>query len=79
MFLHDTQFGFTDYDLIEQTFKWEETLYLAINDNKAFVTSVYVISENPRNVKKAFFTSTDYKRYKLWSCQNVCGALSYLY
>ena len=30
------------------------------------------------NDKKAFFTSTDHRGYKLWSCQNVCGALSYL-
>ena len=30
------------------------------------------------NNKKAFFTSTDHRRYKLWSCQNVCDALSYL-
>ena len=28
--------------------------------------------------KKAFFTSTDNKGYKLWSCQNVCDTLSYL-
>ena len=26
----------------------------------------------------AFFTSGDTKRYKLWSCQNVCEALIYL-
>ena len=30
------------------------------------------------NVKKAFFTSTDHRWYKLWSCQNVWDALSYL-
>ena len=30
------------------------------------------------NDKKAFFTSTDHRGYKLWSCQNVCDALSYL-
>ena len=29
------------------------------------------------NDKKAFFTSTDHRRYKLWSCQNECDALSY--
>ena len=29
--------------------------------------------------KKAFFTSTDhYRGYNLWSCQNVCDALSFL-
>ena len=27
----------------------------------------------------AFFTSGDTKRYKLWSCQNVCEALIYLF
>ena len=31
------------------------------------------------NDKKAFFTSADYYRgYYLWSCQNVCDALSFL-
>ena len=30
------------------------------------------------NDKKTFFTSTDHSGYKLWSCQNVCDALSYL-
>ena len=32
------------------------------------------------NDKKAFFTSTDhYRVYHLWSCQNVCDALSFLF
>ena len=31
------------------------------------------------NDKKAFFTSADhYKGYYLWSCQNLCDALSFL-
>ena len=30
------------------------------------------------NDKKVFFTSTDHRGYKLWSCQNVCDALLYL-
>ena len=30
------------------------------------------------NDKEAFFTSTDHRGYKLWSCQNVCDALSHL-
>ena len=30
------------------------------------------------NERQAFFTSGDTKRYKLWSCQNVCEALLYL-
>ena len=30
------------------------------------------------NERQAFFTSEDTKRYKLWSCQNVCEALMYL-
>ena len=31
------------------------------------------------NDKKAFFTSTDnYRGYHIWSCQNVCDALSFL-
>ena len=27
---------------------------------------------------QGFFTSSDQSRYTLWSCQNVCDALSYL-
>ena len=30
------------------------------------------------NERQAFFTSEDTKRYKLWSCENVCEALIYL-
>ena len=31
------------------------------------------------NYKKAFFTSADhYRGYHLWSCKNVCDALSFL-
>ena len=30
------------------------------------------------NDRKAFFTSTEHRRYTLWSCQNVCDALSYI-
>ena len=30
------------------------------------------------NDKKAFFTSTDHRGYKPWSCHNVCDVLSYL-
>ena len=30
------------------------------------------------NERQAFYTSGDTKRYKLWSCQNVCEALIYL-
>ena len=30
------------------------------------------------NDRKAFFTSSDQSRYTLWSCQNVCDALSYM-
>ena len=29
------------------------------------------------NERQAFFTSEDPKRYKVWSCQNVCEALIY--
>ena len=31
------------------------------------------------NDRKAFYISSDDKRYQLWSCQNVCNALSYLW
>ena len=31
------------------------------------------------NDNKAYFTSIDHKGYKLWSCQNVSDALSYLH
>ena len=30
------------------------------------------------NERQTFYTSEDTKRYKLWSCQNVCEALIYL-
>ena len=30
------------------------------------------------NERQAFYTSGDTKRYKLWSCQNVCEASIYL-
>ena len=30
------------------------------------------------NERQAFFTSEDTKRYKLWSCQNVCEVLIYI-
>ena len=30
------------------------------------------------NVKNAFFTSEQPKRYKLWSCPKMCNALHYL-
>ena len=30
------------------------------------------------NEKNAFFTSEQPKRYKLWSCQEMCDALHYL-
>ena len=30
------------------------------------------------NDKNAFFTSTDYRGHKLWSCQNVCDDSWYL-
>ena len=49
-------------DLIEQTFYKKEC-------------KLYLAC----NYKKAFFTSADhYKGYHLWSCQNVCDALSFL-
>ena len=32
----------------------------------------------PVMIEKAFLTSSDQSRYTLWSCQNVCNALSYL-
>ena len=51
-------------DLIEWTFKRALKNY----------GSLYLAC----NDRKAFFTSSDQSRYKLWSCQNVCDALSYL-
>ena len=49
-------------DLIERTFYMKEG-------------KLYLACNN----KKAFFTSADhYRGYHLWSCQNVCEALSFL-
>ena len=47
-------------NLLEWTFKREDSPYIACNE------------------RQAFFTSGDTKRYKLWSCQNVCDALIYI-
>ena len=50
------------FDLIERTFYKKEG-------------KLYLACKD----KKAFFTSADhYRRYHLWSCQNVCGVLSFL-
>ena len=51
-------------DLIEWTFKRALKNY----------GSLYLAC----NDRKAFFTSSDQSRYTIWSCQNVCDALSYL-
>ena len=37
-----------------------------------------LIERTFKRIRRVFFTSTDHRRYKLWSCQNVCDALSYL-
>ena len=50
-------------DLIERAFKKFYT-----NEGTVYLAC---------NDRKAFFTSTDHRRYTLWSCQNVCDALSY--
>ena len=55
-------------DLIGWTFKREGSPYIACNERQAIAC----------NERQAFFTSEDTKRYKLWSCQNVCEALIYL-
>ena len=51
-------------DLIEWTFKRALKNY----------GSLYLAC----NDRQAFFTLSDQSRYTLWSCQNVCDALSYL-
>ena len=51
-------------DLIERAFK---TFYK--NKGKLYLAC---------NDRKACFTSTDHRRYTLWSCQKVCDALLYL-
>ena len=50
-------------DLIQWTFK------------RALKTMVHFIW--PVMTEKLLFTSSDQSRYTLWSCQNVCDALSY--
>ena len=44
-------------DLIENTYRNEEVLYFACNE------------------ERAFFASEEHKKYDLWSCQKVTGAL----
>ena len=56
-------------NLIEWTFKREGSPYIACNNERQFLIIAYHFT---------FFTSGDTKRYKLWSCQNVCEALMYL-
>ena len=51
-------------DLIERAFK-----KFYINEGTLYLAC---------NDRKAFFTSTSHRGYTLWSCQNVCDALSYL-
>ena len=51
-------------ELIERTFK------------RAF--KIYGSLFWPVMTERFFFTSSDQSRYTLWSCQNVCDALSYL-
>ena len=51
-------------DLIEWTFK------------RALNTMVHF--NWPLMTERPFFTSSDQSRYPLWTCQNVCDALSYL-
>ena len=41
-------------------------------------TSLSTYDFSTLHTRQAFFTSEDTKRYKLWSCQNVCEALIYL-
>ena len=43
-----------------------------------FSTLYPTLPHNLIKEKQAFFTSWDTKRYKLWSCQNVCEALIHL-
>ena len=52
------------FDLIERAFK-----KIFKNEGTLYLAC---------NDKTAFFTSTNHRGYKLWSCQNVCDALSYL-
>ena len=51
------------FDLIERAFK-----KIFKNEGTLYLAC---------NDKKAIFTSTDHRGYELWSCQNVCDALSY--
>ena len=52
-------------DLIERAIK----KILKKNEGKCYLAC---------NDKKVLFTSTDHRGHELWSCQNVCDALSYL-
>ena len=51
-----------------------KTKSVAINGTHAREGSPYIAC----NERQAFFTSENTKRYKLWSCQNVCEAVIYL-
>ena len=68
--------GLSAYDL--------STLYTTLPHNiiKEKLTELFEQTFNRLylacNDKNAFFTSEQPKRYKLWSCQRMCGALHYL-
>ena len=67
---------------------WKDCYIIFHSDNQAFKEKLINLIEwtfkregSPYiacNERQAFFTSEDTKRYKLWSCQNVCEALIYL-
>ena len=55
----------------ENLLDWIEHALKTFNKNKG---TLYLAC----NDMKVCFTSTDHRGYRLWSCQNVCDALSYL-
>ena len=72
--------GFRAYSLSTYDFN---TLYTTLPHNLIMKKLINVIETTfqregtlylARNDKIAFFTSDDQKRFKLWSCQNVCDA-----
>ena len=54
------------------------TLYTTLPHNLIKEKLINLIEWTFKRERQAFFTSEDTKRYKLWSCQNVCEALIYL-
>ena len=76
---------FSQYHVLKESQTYDfSTLYTTLPHNLIKEKLINLIYNNFKregspyiacNERQAFFTIEDTKRYKLWSCQNVCEAL----